>query len=47
MQGETGGGKVEMEVNYTLEQDEIDAGFILTCQSHPRTEKVVVDYDVK
>jgi len=40
-------GEVEMDVNYTLEQDEIDAGFILTCQSHPRTEKVVVDYDVK
>jgi len=40
-------GEVEMDVNYTLEQEEIDAGFILTCQSHPRTEKVVVDYDVK
>ena len=40
-------GKVEMEVNYGLEPDEVEAGFILTCQSHPRSEKVVVDYDVK
>jgi ring-1,2-phenylacetyl-CoA epoxidase subunit PaaE len=36
-----------MEVNYGLEPDEVAAGFILTCQSHPRTEKVVVDYDIK
>ena len=40
-------GEVEMDVNWGLEQDEIDRGFILTCQSHPRTEKVVVDFDVK
>jgi ring-1,2-phenylacetyl-CoA epoxidase subunit PaaE len=40
-------GKIEMEVNYGLEQDEVDAGFILTCQSHPRSEKVMVDFDVK
>lgn len=40
-------GQVEMEVAWGLEQDEIDAGFILTCQSHPTTGKVVVDFDVK
>lgn len=40
-------GEVEMEVNYALEDDEVKAGYILTCQSHPRTEKVVVDYDAK
>ena len=40
-------GKVEMEVNYGLEPDEVKAGFILTCQSHPRSEKVVVDFDNK
>ncbi len=40
-------GEVEMEVNYALEADELAAGFILTCQSHPRTEKVVVDFDIK
>jgi ring-1,2-phenylacetyl-CoA epoxidase subunit PaaE len=40
-------GQVEMEVNWGLEQDEIERGFILTCQSHPTTDKVVVDFDVK
>ena len=40
-------GEVEMEVNYGLEPDEVNAGFILTCQSHPRSKKVVVDFDVK
>ncbi|MEO6219272.1 MAG: 1,2-phenylacetyl-CoA epoxidase subunit PaaE [Ginsengibacter sp.] len=40
-------GKIEMEVNYGLEPEEVDTGFILTCQSHPRSKKVVVDYDVK
>jgi ring-1,2-phenylacetyl-CoA epoxidase subunit PaaE len=40
-------GKVFMTVNYGLEADEIAAGFILTCQSHPRTKKVVVDFDLK
>ncbi len=40
-------GEVEMDVNYALEPEEVDAGFILTCQSHPRSERLVVDYDVK
>lgn len=40
-------GEVEMEVNYGLEQEEVKAGFILTCQSHPRSKKVVVDFDSK
>jgi len=40
-------GKVEMDINYGLEPEEVAEGFILTCQSHPRTEKVVVDFDVK
>ncbi|TAE52679.1 MAG: phenylacetate-CoA oxygenase/reductase subunit PaaK [Bacteroidetes bacterium] len=38
-------GEVVMDVNYGLEPDEIAAGFILTCQAHPRSEKVVVDFD--
>jgi len=38
-------GKVSMDVNYSLEQEELDRGFILTCQAHPLTEKVVVDFD--
>jgi ring-1,2-phenylacetyl-CoA epoxidase subunit PaaE len=40
-------GQVEMEVNYALETEELAAGFILTCQSHPRTERVVIDFDSK
>lgn len=40
-------GKVHMDVNYALEDEEVAQGFILTCQSHPLTEKVVVDFDVK
>lgn len=40
-------GEVSMDVHWGLEQEEIDQGYILTCQSHPKTEKVVVDFDVK
>ena len=40
-------GKVKMEVNWGLEEDEVAKGFILTCQSHPVTENIVVDFDVK
>jgi ring-1,2-phenylacetyl-CoA epoxidase subunit PaaE len=38
---------VSMDVNYALEREEVEQGFILTCQSHPRSEKVVIDYDIK
>ena len=38
-------GQVEMEVNYALEKDEVEAGYILTCQSVPVSEKVVVDVE--
>jgi ring-1,2-phenylacetyl-CoA epoxidase subunit PaaE len=38
-------GTVEMEKNYTLEQAEIDKGFVLTCQALPRSKFVVVSYD--
>ncbi len=38
-------GEVIMEVNYGLEPDEVAAGFILTCQSHPKTSVVKVDFD--
>lgn len=40
-------GEVEMDVNYGLEHEEVEQGYILTCQSHPLTEKVVIDFDVK
>lgn len=39
-------GEVEMEVNWGLEPEEVEAGYILTCQAHPKTKKVVVDFDV-
>ncbi|WP_295034277.1 1,2-phenylacetyl-CoA epoxidase subunit PaaE [uncultured Microbacterium sp.] len=39
-------GSVTMTENYALEQDELDRGYVLTCQSHPTSERVVVDYDV-
>ena len=38
-------GKVDMDRNQALQQDEIERGFILTCQSHPISERVRVDYD--
>lgn len=38
-------GKVRMDKNYTLEQPDIDAGFVLTCQAHPLTERVVISFD--
>jgi ring-1,2-phenylacetyl-CoA epoxidase subunit PaaE len=38
-------GSVKMDVNYALEPDEVANGYILTCQSHPTSEKVVVSFD--
>jgi ring-1,2-phenylacetyl-CoA epoxidase subunit PaaE len=38
-------GTVEMDVNYALEPEEIEDGYVLTCQSHPTSDRVVVDYD--
>lgn len=40
-------GEVKMDVHWGLEEEEVEKGFILTCQSHPKTEKVVVDFDIK
>ncbi|HEU4469497.1 MAG TPA: 1,2-phenylacetyl-CoA epoxidase subunit PaaE [Flavisolibacter sp.] len=40
-------GKVNMDVNWGLEPDEVEAGYILTCQAHPVTEKISVDFDAK
>lgn len=39
-------GAVTMDENYALEQDELDKGYVLTCQSHPTTPEVTVDFDV-
>ena len=38
-------GKVEMDVNYALEDYEIARGFVLSCQSFPVTDNVVIDFD--
>ncbi|MBY0482226.1 MAG: phenylacetate-CoA oxygenase/reductase subunit PaaK [Chitinophagaceae bacterium] len=38
-------GEVSMDAVYGLEPEEIDQGYILTCQSHPLTKKIVVDFD--
>ena len=38
-------GAVEMRRNYALEPAEVEAGFVLTCQSLPVTDEVTVDFD--
>jgi ring-1,2-phenylacetyl-CoA epoxidase subunit PaaE len=38
-------GEVTMRRNYALEQDELDAGYVLTCQSLPASNQITVDYD--
>jgi ring-1,2-phenylacetyl-CoA epoxidase subunit PaaE len=38
-------GEVKMDANFTLEQYEIDRGFVLTCQSHPVTDEVRITFD--
>ena len=38
-------GEVTMRRNFALEQDEIDAGYVLTCQAIPASDQVTVDYD--
>lgn len=38
-------GEVEMAVNYGLVQDEVDAGYVLTCQAKPITKKVSVSFE--
>jgi ring-1,2-phenylacetyl-CoA epoxidase subunit PaaE len=38
-------GTVEMDQNFALRQAELDAGYVLTCQSHPTSPTVSVDYD--
>ena len=38
-------GEVTMRRNYALEDDEVEAGYVLTCQALPVTDEVTVDYD--
>ena len=34
-----------MTENYSMSEEEVSEGFILTCKSHPVTENIVVDFD--
>jgi ring-1,2-phenylacetyl-CoA epoxidase subunit PaaE len=36
---------MSMDANYALSEEEIEQGYVLTCQAHPATERVVVSYD--
>ncbi|WP_169569660.1 1,2-phenylacetyl-CoA epoxidase subunit PaaE [Sneathiella limimaris] len=38
-------GEVRMDINYALEDDEVEDGYVLTCQSHPLSDDVIVDFD--
>lgn len=38
-------GEVEMTTNFALEEEEVEAGFVLTCQSHVRSDYIHVNYD--
>jgi ring-1,2-phenylacetyl-CoA epoxidase subunit PaaE len=38
-------GEVSMDLNYGLEPDEVAAGFVLTCQAHPKSDRVVISFD--
>ena len=38
-------GEVEMLANHALQDDEVARGYVLSCQSYPITERVVVEYE--
>jgi ring-1,2-phenylacetyl-CoA epoxidase subunit PaaE len=38
-------GEVRMDQNFALEPDEVAAGYVLACQSHPATDRVLLDFD--
>jgi ring-1,2-phenylacetyl-CoA epoxidase subunit PaaE len=38
-------GQVRMERNFALDKNEVAGGFVLTCQAHPLTERVVLSFD--
>ena len=38
-------GEFEMEENYALEKDEVERGYVLTCQTRPTSKELVVDFD--
>ena len=38
-------GTVRMDKNYALVEEDLAAGYVLTCQSHPTSDRIVVDFD--
>lgn len=38
-------GQVDMDISHGLEEHEVEAGYILSCQAHPISDEVVVDFD--
>lgn len=38
-------GTFEMDENFALEADEVEAGYVLTCQTRPTSDTLTVDYD--
>ena len=39
-------GKAIMDMNYALSDSEVEEGYILSCQAHPASERLIVDFDV-
>ena len=40
-------GKITMDQNYSLAEEEIEQGFVLACQSHPASENLTIDFDIR
>ena len=40
-------GDVEMDINYSLSEEEVEQGYVLTCQAHPISDNVTIDFDQK
>lgn len=40
-------GKVRMDQNYSLADEELEEGFILACQSHPVSDQLTIDFDIR
>jgi ring-1,2-phenylacetyl-CoA epoxidase subunit PaaE len=40
-------GKVTMDQNYALADEELEDGFILACQAHPASENLIIDFDIR
>ena len=38
-------GNASMNINYSLSEEDVEEGYILTCQAHPTSNNLVVDYD--